>query len=90
MLKVPVPDAHLKAIGRVTVSFALLEQSIAFFVWHLIGTQQRVGQAITSELSFRQLIALASSLHRQVDVVGERSEEFEEILSRALGIDEAH
>src|SRR2546426_3543465 len=88
MLKAPVPDDCLRAIGRITVNFVLLEQSIAFLVWQLIGAQQRVGQAITSELSFRQLVALASSLHRQFDVVGDASDQLEEILNRAVKAEE--
>jgi len=88
MLKAPVPDDYLRAIGRITVNFVLLEQSISFLVWHLIGAQQPVAQAITSELSFRQLVALASSLHRQFDVVGEASDRLEEILNRAVKAEE--
>ena len=88
MLKSPVPDGHLNAIGRVTVNFAMLESSVAFLIWQLTGTEQPTAQAITAELSFRQLIALASSLYRRYDVVGDDAARFETILNRAVQAEE--
>ncbi len=63
MLQHPVPDTHLKEIGDITVSFALLELQIQNFIGSLIHEHQRVGQIITAELSFKNLRALLISLY---------------------------
>jgi hypothetical protein len=63
VLQHPVPDEHLKAIGDITVSFALLESQIQFLIGSLIFEHQRIGQIITAELSFRNLRALLISLY---------------------------
>jgi hypothetical protein len=57
-------DEHLKAIGLITVNFALLENQIAFAIWFLIGLDQQTGQIITAELSLKGLVALFCSLYR--------------------------
>jgi len=57
-------DDHLKAMGLITVNFSLLENTIAFIIWLLLGLDQQTGQIITSELSFRRLLELFSSLCR--------------------------
>lgn len=63
MLNHPVPAAALAAIGDVTVSFSLLESVMQGGVTSMVREHQRVGQIITSELSFKQLRALAISLY---------------------------
>jgi len=62
-LQHPVPDEHLKHIGDMTVSFALLESVIQFFIWILFDDDQRIGQIVTAELSFSRLRALLISLY---------------------------
>ncbi len=62
-LQHPVPDEHLKHIGDMTVSFAMLESVIRFFTWMLFNDNQRVGQIVTAELSFSRLRALLISLY---------------------------
>ncbi|MBC8489357.1 MAG: hypothetical protein H8D45_25320 [Bacteroidetes bacterium] len=59
-----IPNKHLMVIGRITVNFALLESSISMGIWKLIGAgqEQDFGKIITSELSFKNLVALFSSL----------------------------
>ncbi|HUK99390.1 MAG TPA: hypothetical protein VLX29_00890 [Nitrospirota bacterium] len=57
-------EKHLKAIGSITVNFALLQNQIEFAVNFLLGSDQRIGQIITAELSFKNLLALFSSLYR--------------------------
>ncbi len=64
MSSVSTYDNHLKAIGLITVNFALLQSQIEFAIKFLLGTDQRVGQIITAELSFKNLLALFSSLYR--------------------------
>lgn len=63
MLQHPVPDTHLKEIGDITVSFAILESEIQNFISSLIYEHQRVGQIITAEISFKNLRALLISLY---------------------------
>jgi hypothetical protein len=63
MLQHPVPNSLLVHIGDMTVSFALLESTIQSLTWSLIREHQRIGQIITSELSFRNLRALLISLY---------------------------
>ena len=62
-MKHPVPEEHLKYIGDIMVSFALLESQIQTLIGSLIAEHQRVGQIITAELSFKNLLALAISLY---------------------------
>ena len=63
MLQHPVPDTHLKEIGDITVSFAMLEFQIQNLIGSLIYEHQRIGQIITAELSFKNLRALLISLY---------------------------
>jgi hypothetical protein len=63
VLKHPVPENHLKAIGDITVSFALLESHIQNLIGSLIYEHQRIGQIITAEVSFKNLRALLISLY---------------------------
>lgn len=62
-LQHPVPQNLLVQIGEITVSFALLESEIESLVGNLISHDQRKGQIITAELSFRNLRALLVSLY---------------------------
>lgn len=62
MLKHPVPDEHLTAIGDVTVSFALLESQFQGVAHLLLDKPQRISQIITVELAFKNLRALVASL----------------------------
>lgn len=63
MLQHPVPEKHLKHIGDITVSFALLESTIQLLVGSLIHEHQRIGQIITAELAFKNIRALLISLY---------------------------
>jgi hypothetical protein len=81
-LQAPPRDDHLKAIGQITVNFALLESTLAFLVWDLIGSDQRLGQIITAELSFRSIQALASSIFRHKCEHDEQIGELEHLLKR--------
>ena len=58
----PVPEGHLKAIGHIVVSFALLEMNLQLLVGSLLG-EQRIGQIVTAELSTRALPDLIVSLY---------------------------
>jgi len=50
-------------IGDMTVSFALLEWHLKVLTGSFICEHQRATQIITAELSFKQTLALASSLY---------------------------
>ncbi len=63
VLNHPVPRELLSSIGDVTVSFALLENAVQALAGSLIYEHQRVGQIVTTELSFRNLRALTISLY---------------------------
>jgi len=58
-----VSEQHLIYIGDITVSFALLEIIIQDLIGSFIAEHQKIGQIITAELSFRNLIALVISLY---------------------------
>lgn len=87
-LQAPVPKAHLEAIGQVTVNFALLESTVAFFAWELLGVEQRIGQAVTAEASFRNRVALVSSVFRLRCDDDELINELDEVLKVALACEE--
>jgi hypothetical protein len=63
MLQHPVPDEHLKHIGDMTVSFAMLESVIQFFIGMLCADNQSIAQIVMAELSFNKLRALLISLY---------------------------
>ena len=78
----PVSDEQLKAIGRITVAFSFLENTIAFFVWELLGREQRVGQIVTAGLSFNQLVNLFGSLYRHRVTDAEKIAALETLLKK--------
>jgi hypothetical protein len=63
ILQHPVPDEHLKHIGDMTVSFAMLETVIQFFIGMFFADNQRIAQIVMAELSFNKLRALLISLY---------------------------
>lgn len=62
MLQHPVPDEHLTQIGDIVVSFAYLEDKFRELICAILGRRDRVGDAIVSELSFRNTRALVRSI----------------------------
>lgn len=87
-LQAAVPVQHLEAIGRITVNFALLESTVGFFAWMLLGTDQRLGQAVTAEASFRNQVALVSSLFRIRSADKSLVEGLDVVLKSALAAEE--
>jgi hypothetical protein len=61
---VPVPTEHLIAIGKITVNYGALESCLKHIIWDIVGGQ-RLGQVITSDLTFNALIDQANSLFIQ-------------------------
>lgn len=84
----PVPDEHLRNIGDITVSFAMLESSIQMLVGALIMEHQRIGQIITAELSFSSLRALAISLYIERHGEDEDFNTLRGLIKRASKIEE--
>lgn len=83
VLQHPVPDDHLKHIGDITVSFALLESCLQTLAQSLLGAGQRLGQIVTAEVSFKALRALTVSLYLQRNGEDEHLEEFRALIKRA-------
>ena len=50
------------ALGLVTRHFQMLELYLSIFAWGLMGKDQRIGQAITAQMSFSKLLVLVSTL----------------------------
>jgi hypothetical protein len=77
-MQAPVPPEHLRAIGQVTVNFAILESVISFFIGRMISTDQMLGN----------LVGLLSSIYKyKVNDKG-RVAELERLLNRALYAEE--
>ena len=91
ILKHPVPSKHLEKIGDITVSFALLENQIQFFIWSLLELTpriQRIGQIITSELSFKKLRAVLISLYKETYGENDNYKRMRDLMNRAGKIEE--
>ena len=87
-LQHPVPDEHLKHIGDITVSFALLESCLQTLAQSLLGAGQRLGQIITAEVSFKALRALTVSLYLERNGEDENIERFRALIRRASETEE--
>lgn len=87
-LQHPVPDEHLKHIGDITVSFAMLESQLQTLAQSLLGAGQRRGQIVTAELSFKALRALTVSLYLERNEEDEYLEEFRSLIKRAADAEE--
>lgn len=83
-----LPDEILIALGRITVNFAQVEDVIAFYTGALVAPADApVGDTITANTSFRNLVSLLSSLHRyRVDDEAQQ-EKLDELLRRALTLE---
>ena len=54
---------YTEALGQISVNFSDLEAGLAGIAWDLIG-DKKVGQIVTAQLSFHQLLDKVSSLFR--------------------------
>jgi len=82
-----VPDEHLRHIGDITVSFALLETNVQFFVGSLIAEHQRIGQIITAELPFRTVRSLVISLYLERHGEDDDFHTLKELMKRACHVE---
>ena len=87
-LQHPVPDEHLKHIGDVTVSFAMLESVLQSLAQSLLGAGQRMGQIVTAELSFKALQALSVSLYLQRNGEDSNLQSLRALMKRAANAEE--
>jgi len=81
-----IDNSLLEPIGLVTVNFSMLEGTLKFFVRILITNEPMIGQIITANLNFRQLIDLFCSLYRfriKDDVLLSEFEQFRKSLEEA-------
>ena len=88
MLKHSVPNEHLTQIGDITVSFALLELKIKLLTWSLISRNQKIGQIITAEMSFKNVRALLISIYLENYGQGEKFQELKRLMTLASSIEE--
>jgi hypothetical protein len=88
MLQHPVPEEHLRHIGDMTVSFSLLESVVQQLTGYLVSEQQRIGQIVTAELSFRSLRALAVSLYLERYGEDARYSTLSELMKRAATLED--
>ena len=66
MVKVTaLSNDFLAEIGRITVHFALLERALVHLTHVLLALPENIARTVTSELSFRGLQHLASSLVKE-------------------------
>ncbi len=86
-LEHPVPARNVQAIGDVVVSFALLENALQMLAGSLIAEHQRVGQIITSELSFSGVRALTKSLYIERHGNDEHSDRLKDVLTIAAQLE---
>jgi len=87
-LQHPVPEEHLKHIGDITVSFALLESCLQTLAHSLLGVGQRLGQIVTAEVSFKALRALTVSLYLQRNGEDEDVAHFRDLIKRVAETEE--
>jgi hypothetical protein len=84
----PASDNHLRALGRITAAFQLLEMRLGLWVSELIGKDQTVGFIITSQLSFKRLCAVLAALFRHKVKAEDAREKMTLLLRRAVRIEE--
>jgi len=83
-----IPSKYLEKIGDITVSFAILENEIEYFIWALLGTNHFIEQIITVELSFKKLRALLVSLYKERYGENDNYKKMRDLMNRAGKIEE--
>ena len=76
-----------KAIGRVTIYFSSLENTISRLIALLIGEQgTEIGVAITSELPFKQLVGMLQNIFRYKSNNADKITKLDKLLKSAFAI----
>lgn len=73
---------HLKEIGLITVNFAVLEEVIAMAIAALLDIDAQRAAIVTAELSFRNALALLSSLYRARTTDPALVDQFDSVLAK--------
>jgi hypothetical protein len=63
-MKPAIHPSLLQSLGQLTVNFSRLELVVSFFIWELVGSDQRTGQIVTAGMPLRSLINLFCALYR--------------------------
>ena len=61
--QIPLNKEHFIAIGNITAYFTLLDYYLSICIWRLIGSEQKMGRIITTDLSFAQKVVLFRALY---------------------------
>lgn len=72
-------DDFLKAIGRFVVNFCHLELILKLYCGTNMGTEYPINEIVTSELSFKQLTYITSSIIKSKERRKKKIEEFAQI-----------
>ena len=88
MIQHPVPQSLLVHIGDLTVSFALLESHIQSLFGSLIREHQRIGQILSTYLSFSNLRTATISLYLERHGEDEDFVKLKEFMGQAGKIEE--
>ena len=83
-LRLTVSDDILRELGKVVVFQAQIEDMVAHYIGRLLSLPLRQAQIVTSELSFKNLIGLLSSV--LIDRLGEASELYGEFKAIKKGL----
>jgi len=78
----------LAALGLITFNFQNFEKEIEFLAWALIGSDQEIGQIVTSQMSFRKLCDTLGSLIRYRTSDAELISELDGLLDKAAKIEQ--
>ena len=76
-------DETLKQLGRVTVNFQRIEAMLGMVTWSMLGTDQRAGQIVTTNLAFSKLCDVCLTLMRYRRPDGPFLPRMEAIVKRA-------
>ncbi len=60
---IELSDEYLRALGRMTANFAILEYNFLFALQVAVSPEQRVGQMLASEMSFPQKVSAFMTIY---------------------------
>lgn len=79
---------HLRSLGEISATFALLELCLSSFVWSLLGVEERLGLCVTAPSSFGNLCISVSALFQERQADENLRAELTAILKRAREVEE--
>lgn len=87
-LVMPLSKEHSMAIGNVTAYFALIDSQLSVCIWILIDCEQKMGDIITTDLSFKQKMVLFQELYLYRNDNEEKLEKLGELVRRLSDAEE--